>query len=377
MAQTQFRSDDTQVWTDKYGAGGFGAGSINTSTDATANDTLTGTSGGTSATVGSGSGFSNGDLVIIHQTQGTGFGNWELNKISSGGGTTSWTMIYTLKNTYGAGAQVYLLKQYSTFQVNTSQTLTSLAWNGSKGGILAVLANQSITIPGTIALNGNGYRGGVNGLNQGVQGESGTGVGSGATAANGAGGGGGQASTNWGGGGGGGNGAVGSDTTVAADRGFGGGTAGVAGLTTVVLGGSGGGAARDSGGAGGTGGNGGGFIILISPTITITGGINLNGSVGANGTSPKIGGGGGGAGGSALLKGQIITLGSNLITATAGAGGTQSGQGDAGGAGGVGRIHVDILDLANLSGTTSPTLDSRQDTSLASPTTAGFIFNLI
>src|SRR3990172_6753271 len=142
MAQRQFRTDDTSTWTDRYGSGSDSSLTVSAdTTDSTANTTITGTSGGTSATAGSGTGFSAGDLVLIHQTQGTGFGTWELNKISSVGGGTNWTLSYNLTITYVTGAQVYLLKEYTTVDINSTKTLTGLSWNGTTGGILALLAD--------------------------------------------------------------------------------------------------------------------------------------------------------------------------------------------------------------------------------------------
>lgn len=379
MSQRQFASGDTSAWLEKYGDGSFGAGSINTSTDATANTTISVTSGSTSATVGSGTGFANGDLILIHQSRngGAGAGAWELNKISSGGGTTSWTLGYTTTQAYDTTAQVYLLRQYSSYTVNTSQTLTSSAWDGTKGGIIAVLCNGTITITGTINANGGdgsagggdgtagtggGFRGGT-----GKQGQQASFYGEGTAGAsaqssndspNGNGGGGSKASggaDSGAGGGGGGHSVAGTQGTQAGSfswKGQGGTTAGNAALTTMVFGGGGGGGgngATESPGAGG-GGSGGGIVILIGKTITVTGGIVANGGSGGNGFRA----GGRGAGGSILLKGQTLTLGSTLVTAIDGTSGT---------VGSAGRIHADYLN--SVSGTTSPTIDTTQDFTLS------------
>lgn len=376
MAQREFLTSDTSTWTDRFGAGGSGSLSQNTATDNTANTTLTGTVGGTSATVGSGAGFSNGDLVLIHQSQGTGVGNWELNKISSGGGGSPWAMVYTFTNTYGTGAQVYLLKQYTTATINSGQTLTSRTWTNSNGygGIYALIAQTSITITGTITSTGSGFQtAGVSGsINNAAQQGEGT-AGAGGTksqSANGNGGGGGANNSGafaGSGGGGGGNANTGSNGVNAQGGagpsvgGTGGTSVGAANLITVDLGGAGGtGAAYWNIDGGGGGGSGGGFVLLIAPTITITGSIVTNGGTGVAASRGGAGGGGGAAGGSVLLKGQGITLGSTLITATGGSGGagaTQGGDiGGAGGAGSVGRIHADYS--SSISGTTNPTIDT-------------------
>lgn len=381
MAQRQFRSDDTDSWIDKYGSGADGAVTFNTATDSTPNTTLTGTASGTSATAGSGTGFSAGDIVLIHQSQGTGAGAWELNKISSVGGGTNWTMAYNLMNTYGTGAQVYLLKEYTTVEVNSGQTITGLSWDGSKGGIYALLANTSITVTGTINQKGGqgtlgsgsspvagaslgGFRGGDLVTNSSKQGESSTGVGGTSTSANGQGGGGatGTNSSNGAGGGGGGHATSGGNGRQDGSgvKGTGGGTAGNAGLTTMVFGGGSGAGNSGSTNNNTSGSSGGGAVILIAPTITVTGAISVKG--GDYLGSPFYEGGGG-AGGSVLLKGQVLVLGTTLITAAGGAGYL------GGNYGGDGRIHADYL--TSISGTTTPSIDSRQDSSLTLPEVAG------
>ena len=67
------------------------------------------------------------------------------------------------------------------------------------------------------------------------------------------------------------------------------------------------------------------------------------------------------------MQGQIITLGSGLITASAGSGGSGSGgapnNGVAGGAGAVGRIAANYS--ASISGSTTPTITSTQNSIFA------------
>lgn len=347
MAQRQLRSDDTSAFAEKYGNGSDGAASINTSTDSVANTTFSASSGSTSATFGSGTGFADGNLILIHQSRngGAGAGAWELNKIASGGGTTSVTLAYATIQAYDTTAQVYLLKQYSSVTINSGQTLTGRAWDGTKGGIVAFLCNGITTITGTISSSSKGYRGGAHPANDGIIGDSGEGTAgasvSASSSANGNGGGGGRQIGPESGSGGNGSALVGGGTNGA--------VSGNAGLTVMTFGGGGGGKGRDStgGNVAFDGGEGGGIVLIISKTITITGAIN---SIGTSRT-----GAGAGAGGSVLLKGQDITLGSSLITAT---GGVNSYSASAG----TGRIHADYA--TSLSGTTSPTIDSRQDTSL-------------
>lgn len=384
MAQRQFRTDDTSLWVDRYGSGSDGAVSPTTATDSTANTSISVTSGSTAATFGSGTGFANGNLILIHQSRngGAGAGAWELNKISSGGGTTSVTLAYATVQAYDTTAQVYLLKQYTTVSITGGNTISASNWDGTKGGIVAYLAMTSITIGGTISANSAGYRGGngVDGQTIGQQGEGTSGaLGTQSVSANGNGGGGGGWSDNgpWdqgNGGGGGANAGTGGSNGIATGGGnnaHGGGgslgsSAGNAGLTLMVFGGGGGsGGDKDGSGSTGAGGRGAGLILLIAPVITITGSISLTGGQGQGNVSYHCGAGGSGAGGSCLIKGQQVTLGSGLVTASGGTRVFRDGVGagdEDGGSGGDGRIHVDYSQL--LSGSTTPTIDSSVDTVL-------------
>lgn len=382
MAQRQFRSDDTSFWQEKYGLGTDGSYTPSTSTDSTPNTTFSASSGSTSATFGSGTGFANGNLLFIHQSRngGSGVGLWEFNKIASGGGTTSVTLSYATTNAYNTTAQVYLIKQYSTVNIAAGVTLTSIAWNGSTGGILVLFAQQSITIDGALVSNAKGYVGGAarSGIRlHGLTGEGTSGAGQAeTTAANGNAGGGGQGESSGGsshgaGGAGGGHassGTNGGNSPATWVGGTGGGTAGSADLITMVFGGSGasGGTDDTANGPSGSGGRGAGLIILASPIITGIGSIALNGEAGVNSGNGAsggdwAGGGGAGAGGSLLFKGKTITLDSMSITASGASGGQGQASAD-GGASSVGRIHADYA--TTFSGTTSPTIDLRQDITL-------------
>lgn len=393
MAQRQFRSDDTSKWVYGYGDGSDGAYAPSTGTDAPIDSACTGTSGATSLSATNAS-FAAGQVILIHQTKdvggaGASAGKWELNKIDSYTAGTITTKL-PLCNTYVSGAQVLVIKQYSSILIDSGVTLTGKSWNGTVGGIIAWLCKGTTEIKGTVTVSGtNGAvaTGYVNGDSEelptsggGFRGGDGTGFGSGSTAggqqgegiaggliagtgAKSANAGGGSRAENTGdttraGGAGGGNGAAGTSGTMDGSQGsagVAGDAAGNAGLTTMVFGGGGGGGGSRVGSGENTGsaGTGGGIIFIISRNVTITGYAKTNGG---NGGTTTYASGGGGAGGSILIKGKIIVLGTNLATASAGT------SGGMGGAGGVGRIHVDYL--ASITGTTSPTLDSRQDFSL-------------
>jgi len=357
--------------TSAFGDGSDGALTISVNTTDTPIDAAcTGTSGSITLSATNAS-FAAGQVVLIHQTQGSGAGTYQKNKISSYSAGTI-TLETPLNATYATGAQVIVMKQYTTITVNTAVTWTAKAWDGTVGGILAVMANGVVTVTGTISANGKGYRGGdgaVHPTTAGNQGEGTSGAGSQSSSANGNGGGGGTSNN---GGAGGGNGAAGTSGSVAA----GGAAAGVAALTTMVFGGAGGGGGNSNNGGddAGDGGAGGGIIFLFVKTPTVTGGITSTGSNGSNAATGQASGGGGGAGGSILIKGSTVVLGSTLVTAAGGSGGSGLGSGVSGAAGAVGRIHVDYS--TSVSGTTTPTLDSTQDSSLTD-TPAGSNFTLI
>src|ERR1700693_2416055 len=100
MAARQYRSTDTSSWLEGFGNGSDSSLTISSpTTDSTANTNCTGTSGTTTLTVGSATGFANGNLLLIIDSRVGGVGTWELNKISSGGTTTTWTLAYALTAT--------------------------------------------------------------------------------------------------------------------------------------------------------------------------------------------------------------------------------------------------------------------------------------
>jgi hypothetical protein len=134
--------------------------------------------------------------------------------------------------------------------------------------------------------------------------------------------------------------------------GGGGGTYGDEALSQMFFGAGGANGGRHTSGTPGTGGDGGGIIFVTANTLTVSGTISSDGSAGGNATGASCGGGGGAAGGSVYIQTDTATIGSTLITADGGIGGTGaygSGKGNAGD----GRIRLDANEL--ISGTTSPT----------------------
>jgi hypothetical protein len=355
-----------------FGSGSDGALTISSNTtEAPIDSACTGTAGTQTLTATNVS-FAAGQIILIHQSQGTNAGQWERNTIQSytAGTITTGT---ALIGTYTTGAQVRVLKQYTNVTINSGVTYTAKAWNGTTGGILSFLANGTVTITGSVVADATGFRGGLghNGgspQTPGQQGEGYTGIGTNSASANGNGGGG---SPNYEStaGAGGGNGRTGAnDSSTAA---IGGGISGTSDLTTMVFGGGGGGAMYAQGSpTAATGGVGGGIIFINAATLTITGTITSNGANGA--VSPSTVGSGAGAGGSILLKAQTATLGTNLITASGGIGG--QGSNVQGGNGGVGRININYL--TSYTGSTTPTINVIQDSSLVTTTTYQLQFSV-
>jgi hypothetical protein len=357
---------------------------------------VSGTAGSSTITLTSAGSFKSGQTVLLHQSQGSGAGVWELAAITSVAGDGTATLGGKLTNTYtsgnGAAAQAIVVPQYDTVDVAVGTTLSAPAWNGATGGILVFEAKTAVTVEGAISMVGGGFRGfshqatclpalacGANAIN-GYAGESSLGAAlmstmsaDGHGIANGAGGGGGTLGQDCSSGGGGGYDAgstAGGDGSIGAcvmngmhGGGQAGGTVGDPDLTKRLLfGGAGGEGGPDEDGAfPGAGGNGGGSILIFSPSLTVTGSINADATNGGDGvvhdntcggSGCGMGGGGGGAGGSIRVVATNAALGANLVHAVGGTGGSCTCAGtNPGGTGSNGRIQVKS---SNPSGTTTP-----------------------
>lgn len=318
--------------------------------------------------------FAGGQVILIMQMYGANAGQYERNSIQSYT-TGTITTATPLLGTYGMGAQVRVVPQYTNVTINSGVTYSPKPWNGTTGGILAFLANGALNVAGSISADGLGFIGG-SGVGAtptqagGAQGQ-GTGGITQATSAssNGNAGGGGQTVVNAkhnGGGGGGGSNATSGGSGTTTSEGLGGNsgvTSGSSDLTTMTMGGGGGGGGvpGDNSSVSGNGGNGGGINSITAATLTVTGTISANGQPGTPGTG-NGGAGASGAGGSNQLKSQIATLGTGLITAQGGAAISAPGAGGAGGFGGDG---YNVLDyLTSFTGTATPTLNAIQDPTL-------------
>lgn len=343
-------------------------------------DSCSGTSGTTTLTT-AGSTFANGEVIMIHQSRGTGVGQWEINRVLSGGGTSTLTLYVALNYTYtdsGASqAQATKIPMYSSVTVQ-SGTWTIPSWDANKSGIAIIGCKSTFTVTGSIVGTGAGFAGGSANTTDragGFQGEGTSGAGSQTNTQNGNGGGGGQGNTGAGtqvSGAGGGNGGAG----VGGSYQTGGDAVGTADLTTLDFGGGGGGGGTNSSGGGGerggAGGAGGGILILFTKDIVINGSIACNGNNGSNTAGSSSGGGAGGGGGSILIGCQTATIGSNLMTATAGSGGTGGANGYNGGAG-----RIAIHHSGAVSGTSNPSFTDVTDITLVEQFGGSFIFGIM
>ena len=350
------------------GDGSAGSLTVTTATTvASFSTTLTASAsaGAVSITVANAGGFKAGSLLMIRTASGSSTltGTWELAKVAAVSGTTV-TLATGLNNAYSISykARVALVPSYKDLTISSGGSLRPGAWDGTKGGVLALAVTGRLTLNagGSIDATGLGYRGGgrtTKNTQTGTQGESMAGYGGRSTKANLTGGGGGYSpSLTHACGGGGGYGTVGATGGsccggYSRTPGAGGGTAGKTSLSLLLFGGGAGGGGLDSdagsGSYGGAGGKGGGAVVLLVSKLKLGGGgISANGSNGEDGKytgGASPGGGGGGAGGSILIVPGTVESAASTITATGGSGGKGSEAGGSvtyGGKGGVGRVRI-------------------------------------
>lgn len=340
---------------------GFGDGHDGSvATSGAVNSYATCTASADSNTVTTSLSVAEGDMVLLHQSQGSNPGDYELVQVASTG-SGEFTTTNKVANDYVSGSQAVLVPQYTNGTITGA--IGGTPWDGSKGGIIAMMVNGALTITGSVSASGLGFRGAssiTSGGSVGRQGEGQLGWAHAQSTNNqGNGGGGGGYSTNnpWnqgngaGGGGNGGDGAGGRGTGGGNNSGGGGGTRGIAaGLsdgTKLVFGGGGGSGGMGSGNSGtsGSGNRGGGFIIIWARTIVCTAGtITSPGGAGSSAAYP-LGCGGGGAGGSIVIYTENGTFGTNKVTANGAIGGCVENNCTArvdgrGGPGGGGRIII-------------------------------------
>jgi hypothetical protein len=256
---------------------------------------------------------------------------------------------------------------YESLLLTANQVLTARAWDGARGGVLAVRVKERAVIAGRLDMVARGFQGGaatttVATTGQAGEGRAGLGVRSQSENTGGGGGGSGQGlgGDTCGGhgysGAGGGHGELGGESAATACAGRQGSAYGDAQLTHLGAGGGAGGTDHtlDDNPPGGHGGAGGGAIFLFARELYVYGAIDASGAPGQGDASECLDGlgatscwdysgpGGGGAGGSIRLEAETFDFGAGDIRALGGAGGGGSDSyATDGGHGGAGRIVID------------------------------------
>jgi len=395
----QFRKDDTSKWKEGFGKGVDGALTISANTtEAPIDSSCSGVAGSNSLSATNAL-FSPGQFILIHKSRGNttvGIGNWELNVVSAytpGTITTKYPLQFSYNDSGVDQSQVRVLKQHTNVTINAGVTYSAKAWNGDVGGILAFIASGTVTINGAINIAGNsasssspfaggvgiGFPGGNRITADNQYGYQGAGANTGGTggqsrSANDTGGGGGGSFSGNGNGGGGGSNRTAGSNGVSGNNNFGYGATTVYSTASGVImtfGGGGGGAGGSADWSGSGAGAGAGILLIIAPTIIINNTTGLVNAYGGKNSVNKDCTGGGGAGGFVLFKCVNGQLGENRINAK---GGVPTASYVPGGPGGDGGIHVDYKDTCT--GTTNPTLDTSQDSSLKYPSGAGVLLSL-
>lgn len=276
-----------------------------------------------------------GDDIFIYQTQNgvsTTVGYYEYRRISGvNTGTNTITVSEGLTNAYVSStkntspsyaAQIVRVQVYDTLTVNSGAGITCNAWDGKKGGIVAIKCN-TVAGSGTIHANYKGFRGGHYGTGNGSPGYVGEGIyGGGSTSLvsgrvtgvtqrtplgdMNTGGSGGEGASHAGSGGGGGghlNAGTEGRCRYVGDENPGGFPAPISN-TQIFFGGGGGGGGDDDGLASNSwGGHGGGIIILLCDDIASTVTLESKGeNHSSNSTSQGAAKGSGGAGGTIRLS---------------------------------------------------------------------------
>lgn len=275
--------------------------------------------------------------------------------------------------------QVCTIPEYSDVSVPPGATLEA-EQVGDFGGIVAFLANDTVTIDGVVDASGAGFSGGIPSGNvdamnvtaanvdckTGMAGHKGASFDTRSRGLCGRGaylnaGGGGNAHNAGGGGGalGGTGGSGGKEDSgrgaMALTAGEGGAALAFLGQTDRVIFGGGGGAGHQNDGVGGPGGAGGGFVWIAAQELAGRGAIASDGRAGGDsGTSPggfPDSGGGGGSGGVITIAAQVSTF-EGQVHARGGPGGGVQDDGDVlngpGGGGGGGIVRVLGQPIANV-----------------------------
>ncbi|MFY2765494.1 hypothetical protein [Arenimonas sp. MALMAid1274] len=133
-------------------------------------------------TLASAAGISAGDVLMIYQAQGATIGSGnaatygEVTNLNNAGryelvnvfGVVGTVITLSpacdttpLQFSYASGSQVIRVPQYTTLTIGGAATLSAPAWNGSTGGVMPLIVQNTLTVNGLLSANGAGFRGGV------------------------------------------------------------------------------------------------------------------------------------------------------------------------------------------------------------------------
>ncbi len=133
--------------------------------------------------------LSTGDMILIYQAQGASFtdtsdtatwgafsynsaGSYEFAVVANVTGNNI-TVDAANSNPYSCGGisnaydttngnvQVLRVPQYSDLTINSGASVVAQDWNGSSGGVVAIVVQNSMIVDGDIDVSGQGFRGGV------------------------------------------------------------------------------------------------------------------------------------------------------------------------------------------------------------------------
>jgi hypothetical protein len=132
---------------------------------------------GMTLAVADSTGFAAGDLVLVIRVTGLGaatsgdgtpidlattdVGLWELARLTAVQGNDLHLSAPLLNAFPPNGTQVVTVPEYTTVTVSAGGGLTAKSWDGASGGVLAFLAQGTVTIDGALDVSARGFRGGT------------------------------------------------------------------------------------------------------------------------------------------------------------------------------------------------------------------------
>jgi uncharacterized repeat protein (TIGR01451 family) len=139
-------------------------------------------SGSTTLNLASTAGISSGDVLMVYQAQGAtitsvdtaGYGavtslnnagRFEMVSVLGVVGSTVTLSpacgVAPLRFSYVNGSQVIRVPQYGNLTISAGATLSAPQWNGSTGGVMPLLVQNTFSVSGVLSASGAGFRGGV------------------------------------------------------------------------------------------------------------------------------------------------------------------------------------------------------------------------